>query len=65
MKKLAEDVINNPNAYQYERAERLEVSQAAVHFGLKRLGVTYKKNARTYKRRQRKACYVFAKNSTI
>ena len=65
MKKLAEDVINNPDAYQYERAERLEVSQAAVHFGLKRLGVTYKKNARTSKSKQRKACYVFAKNSTI
>ena len=43
MKKLEKDVINNPDAYQYERAERLEVSQAAVHFGLKRLGVTYKK----------------------
>ena len=37
MKKLEEDVINNPDAYQYERAKRLEVSQAAVHFGLKRL----------------------------
>ena len=43
MEKLEEDVINNPDAYQYERAKRLKVSQAAVHFGLKRLGVTYKK----------------------
>ena len=49
MKKLEEDVINNPDAYQYERAKRLKVSQAAVHFGLKRLGVTYKKNVRTSK----------------
>ena len=47
------------------RAKRLKVSQAAVHFGLKRLGVTYKKNARTSKSRQRKACYVFEKDRTI
>ena len=36
-------MINNPDAYQYERAKRFKVSQAAVHFRLKRLGVTYKK----------------------
>ena len=65
MKKLAEDVINNPDGYQYERVKRLEVSQAAVYFGLKRLGVTYKKNTKTSKSRQRKACYVFEKNRTI
>ena len=65
MEKLEEDVINNPDAYQYERAKRLKVSQAAVHFGLKRLGVTYKKNVKTSKSRQRKACYVFKKNRTI
>ena len=65
MKKLGKDVIDNPDAYQYERAERLEVSQAAVHFGLKRLGVTYKKNVRTSKSRQRKACYIFEKNRAI
>ena len=51
MKKLEEDVSNNPDAYQYERAKRLKVSQAAVHFGLKRLGVTYKKNIGTSKSR--------------
>ena len=65
IKKLAEDVINNPDAYQYERAKRLEVSQATVHSGLKRLGVTYKKNVGTSKGRQRKAFYVFKKNRTI
>lgn len=65
MKKLEEDVRNNPDSYQYERSKRLEVSQTAVHFGLKRLGVTYKKNVRTSKSRQRKACYVFEKNRTI
>ena len=65
MKKLEEDVINNPDAYQYERAKRLEVSQAAVYFGLRRLGVTYKKNVGASKSKQRKAYYVFEKNRTI
>ena len=65
MKILEEDVRNNPDAYQYERAKRLEVSQTAVHFGLERLGVTYKKNVRTYKSKQRRACYVSEKNRTI
>ena len=65
MKKLEEDVRKYPDSYQYERAKRLGVSQTAVHFGLKRLGVTYKKNVRTSKSRQRKACYVFEKNRTI
>ena len=65
MKKWEEDVSNNPDAYQYERAKRLKVSQAGIHSGLKRLGVTYKKNAKTSKSRQRKACYVFEKNRTI
>ena len=37
IKKLEEDVNNNPDSYQYERAKRLKVSQAVVHFGLKRL----------------------------
>ena len=32
MKKLEEDVRNNPYAYQYERDNRLKVSQSAVHF---------------------------------
>ena len=65
MKKLEEDVKNNPDAYQYERAKRLEVSQTAVHFGLKRMGVTCKKNVGTSKGRQRKAYHIFTKNRTI
>ena len=65
MKKLQEDVINNPDAYQYERAKRLEVSQTAVHFGLKRLGVTYKKNVKASKSGRRKAYYVFKQTDKI
>ena len=41
---LKRDVEQHPDAYQYERAERLRVSVGCVFHALKRLGVTYKKN---------------------
>ena len=47
MKALEEDVKNNPDAYQYERAARLGVCQRAIGNALKRLGVSYKKNTQT------------------
>ena len=65
MKELAEDVRNKPDAYQYERAKRLRVSQATVHFGLNRLGVTYKKNVTTSKSKRRKAYYVSKENRGV
>ena len=43
-KKLKEDIAQYSDAYQYERAERLGVSQSAIYSALKRLKVTYKKN---------------------
>jgi len=45
MEALAQDVRDNPDAYQYERATRLGVSQKGIGHALRRLGVTYKKNA--------------------
>ena len=36
-----------PDDYQWERAKRLGVSQSCIHYALKRLGVSYKKNAQT------------------
>lgn len=42
---LADDVKTYPDAYQYERSGRLKVSVRCVGYALKRLGVTYKKNA--------------------
>jgi transposase len=44
MEALKRDVEQHPDAYQYERAERLSVSEGCVFHALKRLGVTYKKN---------------------
>ena len=38
------NITKYSDAYQYERAERLGVSQSSIHSALKRLKVTYKKN---------------------
>ena len=65
IKRLEEDVKNNPDAYQYERAKRLEVSQTAVHFGLKRMGVTYKKTLEHTKADKEKGIIFITKNRTI
>jgi len=40
---LIEDVKKHPDSYQYERAQRLGVSQSGICVALKRLGITYKK----------------------
>jgi len=40
---LARDVLENPDAYQYERASRFGVSQQAIWQALRVIGVTYKK----------------------
>lgn len=45
MNVLKQDIENHPDSYQYERAERLKVSQSGICYALKRLGVTYKKNS--------------------
>jgi len=44
MEALKKDIETYPDAYQYERAKRLNVSRMGVAHALKRLGVTYKKN---------------------
>ena len=44
MDALKQDVDNYPDAYQYERAARLGVSQRAIGNALKRLKISYKKN---------------------
>jgi transposase len=41
------DVELYPDAYQYERAQRLNVSKSCIHVALKRLNISYKKNAKT------------------
>ena len=45
MEELASDILEHPDAYQYERARRLGVSVQGINYALRRLGVSYKKNA--------------------
>jgi transposase len=54
MKVLEEDVKTHHDAYQYERAARLGVSQRAIGYALKRLGVSYKKNTVTSESRRKR-----------
>ncbi len=59
MEALKRDVEQYPDAYQYERAERLNVSEGCVFHALKRLGVTYKKNSKSPQGGQRKTlCFL-------
>ncbi|CAM4060937.1 IS630 transposase-related protein [Xenorhabdus thuongxuanensis] len=47
---LIADVQNFPDDYQWERAKRLGVSQSSIHYALKRLRLTLKKNLKTSSR---------------
>ena len=49
MQALARDVLDYPDAYQYERARRLGVSEKGVGHALRRMGVSYKKKSETPK----------------
>ena len=62
MSRLAEDVKQHPDAYHYERAERLNVSVRCVGYALKRLGVTYKKNPKTSESGSRKTNCILPKD---
>ena len=42
---LLNDIKKFPDAYMYERAQRLGVSTAGICSALKRLNITYKKNS--------------------
>lgn len=49
IKRLLDDVNKYPDAYQYERAKRLNVSQWCVGYNLQKLKITYKKNIKSSK----------------
>lgn len=55
MEELKRDVEQKPDAYQYERAQRLGVSRRAIGYALKRLGISRKKHALTSASRGRRA----------
>lgn len=51
---LKEDVEKYSDAYNYERAKRLNVGVTTVFDALKRLGVSYKKNSEPSKSKRRR-----------
>lgn len=65
LQKLAEDVKEYPDSYQYERAKRLGVGQNSIHHGLKKLKITYKKKFQTSQSRRRKANSFSRKNKDL
>lgn len=59
---LIEDVELYPDAYQYERAQRLKVSQMCIWYNLKKLCISYKKNSTSSQSRRRKALIIQKKD---
>lgn len=65
MDALQADILQYPDAYQYERAERLSVSPTGIWYALKRLNVTYKKNSQTSQSGSRRTCYFLPKTESL
>lgn len=55
---LKKDIEDYPDAYQHERAQRLNISSHCIFYNLKKLNVTYKKNPLSPKSRRRKTVIV-------
>lgn len=45
MSDLAKDIQKHPDDYLFERAQKFNVHVSTIHYAMKRLGVTYKKNS--------------------
>lgn len=56
IEKLKEDVKNNPDDFQYERAKRFGVCPKAIWQALRKIGITYKKSPAPSKAGRRKTC---------
>jgi len=65
MDALAKDIEAHPDDYQWERAIRFGVTQTAIRFALKRLGVSYKKNAETSEGQRRGTYKLSEKNGNL
>ncbi len=65
MKRLEQDVKKNPDAYQYERAQKFGVTQSTIYYALQRLGISVKKNANSSKSKRGKKISVSEKNKAV
>ena len=59
---LKKDIEDYPDSYSYERAIRLGVSASGIKHAKKRIGVTYKKNAKSSQSGSRQKIYILSKN---
>ena len=63
--KLAQDVRDHPDAYQYERAARFGVTPKAIWQARRKLGVTYKKSPGTPEGERRQTACLPEENTNI
>lgn len=62
---LIEDIKKYPDAYNYERARRFNVSTSGIVWAMKRLGVTYKKNTQPSQGQRRTTTVLPSQDSRV
>jgi len=62
---LLQDVAQYPGGYHHERAQRLGCSKSGIGVALKRLNITYKKNANPSQSKTRRKKALRGKNSKL
>ena len=62
MESLKKDIKNYPDAYNWERAQRLSVSTTCIFYALKRLKISYKKNSNAPKSQRRRTAKICGEN---
>lgn len=62
MEALKQDVLERPDDFLFERAARFNVTSNGIHQALKRLGISYKKNAMPPESRRRGSYRISGKN---
>ena len=62
---LMEDIKKYPDAFNYERAQRLNVSTSGIFCAMKRLRISYKKNTHSSQGLRRKKTTLSRKNRKI
>ena len=62
---LKKDIETHPDAFQYERAQRLGVTQMGIWHALKRLKITYKKNSESSQSGPRRKVYILPEDIEI
>ena len=62
---LMEDIEKYPDAFSYERADRLNVTASGIRSAMKRLKISYKKNSKSSQGLRKKKKSLCAKDHKI